>query len=101
MIQNDLAATFVTTRRDWQRAEVEKNLILLAHPSGVEPDKSVSKTGQNVSHAHKNAHTNCVSADNELQTVIKVWPSLPIPLKAAVLAIVRTASGRGGGRVRK
>ena len=37
-IQNVLVTTFDTTRRNWRRAEREKPLILLAHPSGVEPE---------------------------------------------------------------
>jgi len=37
-IQNAPVTTFDTTRQTQRRAEREKPLILLAHPSGVEPE---------------------------------------------------------------
>ena len=33
----------------------------------------------------------------DMQEVVAAWPVLTDPLKAAVLAIVRTACGKGGG----
>jgi hypothetical protein len=32
----------------------------------------------------------------DLTQVVDAWPSLPEPIKAAVLALVRTATGKGG-----
>jgi len=64
----------------------------LAHPSGVEPDGSASKHKEIQDDAHKNAHK-----DSDLEEIIAAWPSLSCPLKAAVLALVRTATGEGAG----
>jgi hypothetical protein len=34
----------------------------------------------------------------ELRSVIDAWPGLSEPIRAAILAIVRTSTGSGGGR---
>ena len=73
----------------------------MAHPSGVEPNGNTNKHNENPACGHKKGHTNCVVADSSLQKVITAWPSLPPPLKAAVLAIVWTVCGEGGGHERE
>ena len=55
----------------------------LAHPVGVEPDKRANKDKQIRRDAHKNAHTNSAVEDSGLEKVIKAWPLLAPPLKAA------------------
>jgi hypothetical protein len=41
--------------------------------------------------------TDACKSDPELAAIVDAWPTLPVPLKAALMAIVRSASG-GGGR---
>ena len=65
-------------------------LTFLAHPSGVEPEKSVKKIAGITLHGHKDGHKNYVVADSSLQKVITAWAKLPAPLKAAILAIVNS-----------
>jgi len=67
------------------------DLRKLVHASGVEPDENTNKQKEIPSDAHKNAHT-----DSDLQKVVAAWPSLSCPLKAAVLALVQAATGKGG-----
>jgi hypothetical protein len=64
----------------------------LAHPVGVEPEKSANKHEEIVLHGHKDGHKNCVVADSSLQNVVAAWPSLSEPLKAAILAIVNSSA---------
>jgi hypothetical protein len=34
----------------------------------------------------------------DLAAVVSAWPTLPEPIRAGILAMVRAASGEGGGR---
>jgi hypothetical protein len=34
----------------------------------------------------------------DLSEIVAAWPSLPEPIRAGILAMVRSASGKGGGR---
>jgi hypothetical protein len=63
----------------------------LAHPSGVEPEKSANKHEGILLHGHKDGHKNSVVADLSLQKVIAAWSKLPVALKAAILAIVNSS----------
>ena len=34
----------------------------------------------------------------DLAEIIDAWPTLPEPIRAGILAMIRSASGKGGGR---
>ena len=36
--------------------------------------------------------------DADLRSVVAAWPTLPEPIRAGLLALVKAASGAGGGR---
>ena len=55
--------------------------------AGFEPDVNANKQKEIQSDAH---------TDSDLQKVVSSWPSLSCPLKAAVLALVQAATGKGG-----
>jgi hypothetical protein len=98
---NGLLLLLILLRLSAASLTFEKPLILLAHPAGVEPAKSANKHKGILRDGHKNGHINFVSEDSDLQKVVTAWPLLPPPLKAAVLALVRTACGKGVGNERK
>jgi len=64
-------------------------IIKMVEAGGVEPPAPTNKDGPS---AHVDSRQDSPPAD--LQEVVASWPSLPDPLKAAVLAVVRSA-GRG------
>jgi hypothetical protein len=63
----------------------------LAHPSGVEPDECAHSHKEILLSGHKDGHKKCDVADFSLQIVVKIWPKLPAPLKAAILAIINSS----------
>jgi hypothetical protein len=42
--------------------------------------------------------TDACQSDPDLSLVTAVWPTLPEPIKAGIMAMVKAASGEGGGR---
>jgi hypothetical protein len=65
--------------------------IQMMHPSGVEPDANAGKDKGNSASGHKNGH-----ADADLARVAAAWAELPLALKAAILAIVNSGTGKEG-----
>ncbi|MEQ1935730.1 MAG: hypothetical protein ABL962_17880 [Fimbriimonadaceae bacterium] len=65
------------------------SVFRVAHPAGIEPVSNADSIGLAEAPTHKEAHKLSEMAA-QLSEIAGAWAELPPPLKAAILAIVRT-----------
>jgi hypothetical protein len=62
--------------------------------SSAEPGAGEAKSEADLAESGRFAVEPTAPADRELAAVVKAWPALPEAIKAGILAMVRTATGR-------